>query len=194
MFQSKPNILINLFIKYRLLITLITVIFYNLTVFAKDLNYANSSVDSFDYKVQPESFYKKYLDSDVYYICRERGTEKAFSGQYDKFNEEGTYYCACCGGDFPLYSSSAKFDSGTGWPSYWQAYNSDNIELKTDGRLISRLFGAETEVVCARCGSHLGHVFNDGPQDKTGKRHCINSLALKFVPKGQHPVRTFNIE
>lgn len=140
-----------------------------------------------DYKAQPEEYYRTSLSKETYYICREQGTEQAFSGQYDKFYEAGVYYCACCGGDFPLYRSDAKYDSKTGWPSFWQAYDNKSIELKPDNRLISRFFGATTEVVCARCGSHLGHVFDDGPQDKTGKRHCINSLALRFVPEGQRP-------
>lgn len=165
------------------LITILIVLYSNL-IMAKD----------FDYKNQPEQFYKDRLSPEVYNICRKQGTERAFSGKYDSFYEKGTYYCACCGGDFPVYSSDAKFNSGTGWPSFWQPYSEQSVEYKADNRLMSYIYGTRTEVVCARCGAHLGHVFDDGPQDKTGKRHCLNSKALYFVPQGQKPTRLYDVE
>lgn len=153
-----------------------------------------SNKGQFDYKNQPDSFYKDKLSEQVYNICRDKSTERAFSGKYDNFYEEGVYYCACCGGDYPLYKSDAKYNSGTGWPSFWEPYNSESIEYREDTSIINRIFGAGTEVVCKRCGSHLGHVFDDGPKDHTSKRHCINSKALIFAPKGQKPQRTYEVK
>lgn len=147
----------------------------------------------FDYKNQPDSFWKQKLAPDVYAICRGRGTEKPFSGVYDQNKEEGTYYCACCGGDYPLFDSRTKFDSGTGWPSFTKPFNKQSITTQSDYRLTSFFSGARTEVLCARCGSHLGHVFEDGPKDKGGLRYCMNSLALSFAPSGQTPTRLFDV-
>jgi peptide-methionine (R)-S-oxide reductase len=142
------------------------------------------------FKDKPDSYWVQTLSPEVYEICRKKGTEKAGSGLYDKFYEKGTYYCACCGGDFPLFSSAAKYDSKTGWPSFWKPIADQQIELVKETNILSRLFGATTEVRCSRCGSHLGHVFDDGPQP-TGKRYCINSLALKFAAENgsaSHPM------
>ncbi len=142
---------------------------------------------SIDYKKQTDAFWKNHLTQQVYNICRARGTERAGSGTYDKFYEKGTYYCACCGGDHALFSSATKFDSGTGWPSFWAPINAQSVELHNEDRIVSRWLGAKTEVRCARCGSHLGHVFDDGPAEHTGKRYCMNSLALAFVHEGDTP-------
>lgn len=120
--------------------------------------------------------FRKKLTPDQYHMCREGGTEPPFSGKYVHQNENGMYSCVACGA--LLFSSDTKFDSGTGWPSFWNSVNKDAIELHEDTSLGMH----RTEVRCAKCGSHLGHVFNDGPQDKTGLRYCINSVALEFKP------------
>ncbi len=113
------------------------------------------------------------LTPEQYHVLREEGTERAFSGEYDKNKESGDYHCAACG--LKLFSSKTKFDSGTGWPSFYEPVLKKNVIEKED-----REFGVvRTEVECARCGSHLGHVFDDGPKP-TGLRYCMNSLSLKF--------------
>lgn len=146
-----------------------------------------------NYKKKPDAYYKKNLSPEAYKVCRQQGTERAFSGKYDKFYEKGIYTCACCGGDYPLYSSKTKFDSKTGWPSFWEPIDPTHVEYVKDANLVHQFLGASIEVRCARCGSHLGHVFDDGPPP-TGKRYCMNSVALHFVPEGQTPKRTFPAE
>ena len=113
------------------------------------------------------------LTPEEYKILREKGTEMAFTGKYYKHKEDGTYTCAGC--DYELFSSETKFDSGTGWPSFYQALDKDRIIEKEDKTLgMTRL-----EILCARCDSHLGHVFTDGP-NPTGLRYCVNSVSLDF--------------
>ncbi len=125
---------------------------------------------------KPDSEWKKQLTPEQYHITRQRGTEPAFTGKYADEHSPGTYACVCCGA--PLFSSETKYESGSGWPSFWQPLAEDSIRTKTD----STHGATRTEALCACCDAHLGHVFPDGPRP-TGLRYCMNSASLDLKKK-----------
>lgn len=127
--------------------------------------------------VKSEAEWREQLTDEQYHVTRQKGTERAFTGEYYRTKDAGTYHCVCCGA--PLFSSETKYESGTGWPSFYAPIDRDSVEVEED----RSFFMVRSEVMCSQCDAHLGHVFDDGPAP-TGLRFCMNSASLKLVKDG----------
>lgn len=161
--------------KYLILNTIFIFLFVSCSQGQTKNNSASSSKESASLVAKTDAEWKQQLTAQEYEVLRKKGTERAFSGTYNKHYKEGTYVCKGC--QTPLFLSDTKFDSGSGWPSYFNFIKGNVKEVKDQSLGMNRV-----EVVCAKCGGHLGHVFTDGPKP-TGLRYCVNSVSLDFVEK-----------
>lgn len=144
---------------------------------AQTVKAGKRNIDSpFPKVIKTDEEWKRILTPEQYDITRQKGTEAPYSSPLNKIHERGIFACVCC--DLPLFSSKQKFDSGTGWPSFWAPVRKENVREEIDKSLSE----TRTEVLCARCDAHLGHVFDDGPEP-TGLRYCMNGVAMKFIKK-----------
>ena len=160
----------------KLILLLIFNIFIGCNTSAQQAKKTENQSKTKEYKIEKtRSEWKEALTPMQYYVLREAGTERPWTSEFNTLKKEGTFVCAGC--DTPLYESKNKFNSGTGWPSFDKAIKG-NVEFDVD----YKIGYARTELKCNTCGGHLGHKFNDGPRETTGERHCINGVALKFIP------------
>jgi peptide-methionine (R)-S-oxide reductase len=141
-----------------------------------DAGGGQSGAAPFERVIKTDAEWKRILTPEQYYVTRQKGTEAAYSSPLNNIHQQGTFECVCC--SLPLFSSKTKFDSQTGWPSFWAPIAKQNVREEVDNSLPE----ARTEVLCARCDAHLGHVFEDGPKP-TGLRYCMNGVAMKFAKK-----------
>ena len=147
-------------------------------VFFQDVNAERSRSKGIKKVIKTDAEWKQILTPEQYQVARQKGTEQPYSSPLNEIHEQGVFECVCC--ELPLFSSKQKFDSGTGWPSFWAPIAKENVHEEIDKSLSE----TRTEVMCARCDAHVGHVFNDGPRP-TGLRYCMNGVALKFVKSKQ---------